>query len=247
MAEFVLTNTKIYFDGIDISSKLNSITINNNVDLKDKTTFGSSYRKRLSGLISAEISGQGFYDASSDYQGAISLYNNLGSTNQICTIVAQGSALNNIAYSAQKLESEFSPGFSIGEIASMTFACYSDGALVRQRVLASSGFSTSITATPLNLGFRTPQQALYATLHNVRGTTAAGQTLTIKVQTATSSGFSSSTLSTSLKFTALTTAIHTAQWASTNNSTTHTWYRVAVNSSGSTDGTVNGILTIGLQ
>lgn len=247
MAEHVLRNTKIYIDGVDLSGKMNSVTLTMNADLKDKTTFGSSYRKRLSGLINAEINGEGFYDASSAYKGEKLLFEDLGSTDQICTLIAEGSGLGNSAYSAHKLESAFSPGFQIGEIATWTFACYSDGAAIKQKVIASSGFSTSMTVTVRNLGYRTPQQAMYATLHNVRGTTIAGQKLIIKVHTGTSSGFSSTTFSTSLKFTSLTTAVHTAQWKTTSCSTLHTWFRVSVASSGSTDGESNGVLTVGLQ
>lgn len=249
MAEFVLKDTKIYIDGIDLSGKHNSIVMNSNVELKDKTGFGSSARKRLGGLRDVEISGQGFYDASSAYSGDKTFFDDIGSTDQICTIVAEGTALGNKAHSAQKLSYEYSPGFQVGEIASMNYACYGIGDIIQQRVMEHGSLSTSLAATVRSdQGYRNPQKSLYGTLHCVAGCSSDGQGLVVKVHTGTSSGFSSTTYSTSLKFTALTTASgHTAQWKTTNHSTLHNWYRISVASSGSTDGTFSGIVTLGIQ
>lgn len=245
MAEFVLKNTKIYIAGYDLSGRQNDITVSYTGELKDKTVFGSSARKRMPGLYSVEISGRGFHDASSQYSGDKSLWDSVASTGEVYSVVPEGTALGNVGYSAQKLSYEYTPSFSIGEISAISFACQGNSALVRQRVMEAGVISTSLSATVRNLGTRGQTEAMYAAFHCITGTTAAGQKIVVKVQTATSSGFSSTTLSTSLKLTTLTTAPHTAQWATTQQSTTHTWYRAVIASSGSTDGDINGILLLG--
>jgi len=246
MAVHVLKNTKIYIDGVDLSGRMNSVTLNYTAELKDKTVFGSSYRKRLMGLFSVEMSGQGFYDASSAYSGDKILWDDVGSTDQITSIVAEGTALGNIVYSAQKLSNEYTPSYQIGEIASISFACYGQGALIRQRTMQIGNLSTATSFTVRNLGYRPPLKALYGTMHVTRGCSSGGDRLVVKVQTASSSGFSSPT--TAMKFTALTTASgHTAQWKSTASSTAHQWYRIRINSSGGAGAIIGGIVTLGIQ
>ena len=70
--------------------------------------------------------------------------------------------------------------------------------------------------------------------------------LVVDVITDSSSGFGVAP-STAITFTTLTTAPHTAQWATTSQSTTHNWYKISVVSSGSTAGSVNGIVALGNQ
>lgn len=244
---FVLKNTKIYIEGYDLSGIYNNVNVNFAGELKDKTSFGSSARKRIPGLFSVDISGQGFHDASSQYSGDKTQWDSVASTGEVFSVVPQGTGLGNIAYSANKLSYEYNPSFQIGEIASINFACYGDGPLVRQRVMESGSISTALSATVRNIGLRAPLENLYVAYHNITGTTAAGEAIVVKVQTASSSGFSSTTLSTALKLTSVTTTPHTAQWKSTQHSTAHTWYRVSVASSGTTDGSINGILLLGIR
>lgn len=245
MAVHILRNTKIYIDGIDLSGKMNEVGITFNVELKDKTTFGSSSRKRLSGLFDTEISGSGFYDASSQYSGDKVLWDDVGSTDQICTVISNGTALNNVAYAANKLSGSLNYNFNVGEMANWSFACYGVGSLVRQNTLEIGSISTSLSATPANLGAREPTQLMYATLHNIRGTTVGDQKIVVKIQSAASSGFGS--YSTALKFTSISTGSHTAQWKSTQSSTAHSWYRASIASSSDSGGSITGVLTLGFK
>jgi hypothetical protein len=243
MAVHIFKDCKIYTDGVDLTGLSNSVSMNITVDLKDKTVFGSSYTKRIPGLSSVEISGGGFYDAST---GDKTVFDDLTSTSQVFSVIPEGTDLGNVTYSVQKVESEYSPGFQIGEVASINFACYGDGTMARQKLLEVGSLSTALSATVRNIGVRSStKEYLYAVLQSVRGCTAAGQDLVMKVQTSSSSGFGSYT--TSLKFTTLTTANHTAQWKTTQPSTAQNWYRVAIASSGSTDGTVSGMIAVGIQ
>lgn len=246
MSELVYKNTKVLIDGVDISGKSNSVNLNVSADLKDRTTFGSSARKRLSGLWDTEITGEGFYDVSTELVDK-TLWDDVGSTDQIFSCIPEGTSLGNVVYSAQKLCGDYRYNFTVGELANWSFACYGQGTMVRQTLMESGLISTNLSATVQNLGLRKPQETMYATLHNIRGTTSAGKKLVVKVQTATSSGFSSSTLSTSLKFNAVTTAVNNAQWRTTQSSTQHEWVRTVIASSGSTDGTINGFLSVGYK
>lgn len=255
MAVFVLKNTKIYIDGYDLSGKMNNVTLNYTGEMKDKTSFGSSARKRIAGLFSVELSGQAFYSASSSSAYEKSLWDCIGSTGEIYSIFPEGvgassstggsTSLGNIGYAGKKLSYQYNPGYQIGEIASLNFACQGNGPMVRVKTMEAGSISTALTATVRNVGYRKPTEYLYAVFQCLTGTTAAGEKIVVKVQTATSSGFSSTTLSTALKFTAFTTANDTAQWKSTQQSTTHNWYRAVIASSGTTDGGINGVLALG--
>ncbi|MFB5622534.1 MAG: hypothetical protein ACE5RH_00935 [Nitrosarchaeum sp.] len=246
MAVHILQNTKIYIDGVDLSGRMNNVTLNYSAELKDKTTFGSSSMRRIPGLLDVAITGQGFYDASTQYQIDNVSWNDVASTDQIMTVVAQGTALGNIAFSAKKISYEYQNAFQIGEIAAVNFACYGVGALIRQRLMEAGAISTSLSATPRNLGYRGPQQNLFATLHVIRGTTDSDKNLIVEVITDSSSGFGVGP-TTAITFTTLTTAPHVSQWQTTSQSTTHNWYKISVVSSGSSDGTINGVVTLGNQ
>lgn len=245
MAVHVLKNTKIYIDGVDLSGRMNNVALNYSAELKDRTTFGSSSIRRIPGLLDLAITGQGFYDASTQYQIDNISWNDIAST-AIMTVVAEGTALGNRSFSAQKISYEYQHGFQIGEIASINFACYGQGALIKQTLMEVGSISTALSATPRNLGYRGPQQNLFATLHVIRGTTDADKNLIVEVLTDSSSAFGVAP-STAITFTTLTTAPHTAQWQTTSQSTTHNWYKISVVSSGSSDGTINGVVTLGNQ
>ena len=252
MGELVLKNCKLYFDGYDISGHTNNITLNYGAELQDRTSFGSSARKRLAGLTSVELTGSGYFEAGTSKPDT-AIYPTIGSSSAtvltVCPI--SNGAVGERAFSHKAMLGEYAPGGSIGDIMSFSFAAFGEGApLVRGLVCENStALSTGLSATPHNLGTGTSTQKLYAALHAISVSSSAA-VLDLTIQCSASSGFSSTTLSTQLALNQITdTGGHSAQWKSTAASTSKNWYRLNITSTSTavSAGSLNGIVTIGIK
>ena len=125
MAVSVLKNAKILVNGADLTGYTNTVTVGNRQDVLDVTCFGSSNRKRKTGLYDYSVSISGFWDSSggiptgagkstSRKPDPIS-YGSLTSSGLV-SLVPDGSAPGNIAYFGQVYGSEFSIGGTVGDM-----------------------------------------------------------------------------------------------------------------------------------
>ena len=247
MAEHVIKNAKVLFGGVDLSGDMNEVTVTKSADVLDKTVFGSSARRRMAGLKDFQVTGGGFFDAESTQKNDPHLYSKLGSTASVVT-VAHASSKGAICYSGQDILSEYSPAGRIGELMRFNFACYGDNEAVRGVIAeGGTGLSTTLSATPQNLGVKSTTKRLYGIMH-VRGISSSGGTHSIRarVQTASSSGFSSPTTAINMDAVGWTGRV-SAQFKSTNGSTVHTWYRWRIDSTGSTNSKMTGVLALAIQ
>lgn len=250
MGEQVLKNCKLYFDGYDISGHTNNITLNYGAELQDRTSFGSTARKRIAGLTNVELTGSGYFEAGTSKPDT-AIYPTIGSSSATVLTVCPTSngAAGERAFSHKAMIGEYAPGGNIGEIMGFSFAAFGEGSPLVRGVVAenSTALSTGLSATPHNLGTGTSTQKVYAALHAISVSSSAA-VLDFTIQCAGSSGFSIFT--TQLALNQITdTGGHTAQWKSTAASTDKNWYRLSITSTSTavSAGSLNGIISIGIK
>ena len=235
MGEIVLKNAKIYVGGHDLSGSINSVSISHSVDMLDKTTFGSSARKRIAGLKSVEFNAGGWFNASSSKQSDPVLWPEIGAAAEVVSIVPQGESTGNRAFFTKEVASEYSPGGSIGEIMRFDFAGAGDSPLIRGSVIRVSAAATTGTGIAVDGGTRKSTQRVYGVVH-CKSMSSVGATLDVVVQSACSSGFPAATAEAT--FTSLSTvvaAIPNAEWkVGTASSTIRNWLRVNITSTSTT-------------
>ena len=249
MAEFVIRNTRVLVDGYDLSGKMNEVSLTANVDLVDATVFGSSARKRKPGLKSIELRGTAFFDSTAVDKR---IYDRLGSTNSVISVVAHGtSAVNNegnVAFSGLFLESEYTPGGSIGEMMMGNFAAMGDGQLIRGKLVAfSSKYTSSGDGTIFRLFPSSSGKAAYLAGH-IMGRSSAGHEITLHLERASSSAFGGG-LTTALTKSLTTTLVGTGIWETTvSGKSTDRWYRVITTvGAGTSGGGYKLVLTAGIK
>jgi hypothetical protein len=229
---FVLTNCRVLVGGADLSGDTNEATISGKKVDKDVTNYNSGgWTEHLGGLGTATIAVKGFTEA-----GSLSLpddngWANLGLLGGV-TLAPQGAASGALAYFTNVLESDFAAiQGKVGDVAGFSYSLISDWKLVRGLIgLPPAQIVTATgTGTPMQLGAVAAGQSIYADLHviSVAGTTPS---LTVAIQSATTSGFGSPT--TRLTFNAA-TAIG-GQIMKAAGPITDTWWAVQYTVSGTT-------------
>jgi hypothetical protein len=227
MAELVLKNTKIYFKGYDLSGQMNNVSLTMNSEMLDKTTFGSSFRKRKHGMKSLELTGSGFWDASSNNNMPDDvIHPEVGSTNEEVMTVNPEGIPNSLAVITQGIVASYSPGGSIGELMGFDFAAQSFGAAAKGKMVRTSTIAGSGQSTIISLSRSSNTRRLYAAMHVINDTSDAADYEAVSIQTSPTSDFSAN-VSTHLKFgtTINNDDAGTAQWASTKGSS-DTYYRL---------------------
>ena len=227
MAELVLKDVGIFVDGRDLSGDHNALTLTGTPDILDKTTFGSTWRKKVAGLKTVEFNAQGFTNvAKSDPEyGA-----DIASTG-VVTITPTGGAVGEPAYMFQSIESNYSPFNSgaVGELCPFDVTLTGAGEeFVKGKVLINTTSLSAATAgTAVAIGAVTTGNFLYGTVHITSvDTTGAGQDIRVAIQTDSSSGFGVSP-TTQIAFTSSTGI--TGEWGTrVAGATTDTWARVNI-------------------
>ena len=244
MAELVLTNAKIFVDQRDLSGDHNSITLTGSADMLDKTTFGSTWRKRRAGLRNVELNAQGFTNvALSDPEFGPGI----GSSG-VCSIAPTGGAVGARAFFFQTMESEYSPfnSGSVGELLPFDVTLQGAGEnFVRgTALLNTTALSTATAGTAVNLGAVTTGQFLYGVVH-ITGISSSGLGADVRVaiQTDTSSGFGISP-STQINFTSSTGV--TSQWGTrVAGAIVDTWARANVTITAASSATYSIFCAVG--
>ena len=231
MAEKVLKDCRLLVGGYDISGNTNTMTVTMSADILDKTAFGSSFRKRKSGLKSFEMTGSGFWDSSTDPANRLGgfdsgLFNEVAGSSQTLT-VAEGST-GSKAILTHGIGASYAPGGAVGELMGFDFAAQGNGPTVFGKLVrASTMKGSSGEGIAVNIGTATTStKKLYAALHVIKGTTKSGHTVDVQIINDASSAMSSPT--TVGGFTQLKTTDHHVRlmWATTKASTENGWYQV---------------------
>jgi len=109
VAKLVLTNPSISVNGVDLSTSINSVTIETKFDEVDTTAFGDTGRKRVAGLSDSSISLDFHQDFAASAVEA-TIYPLLGTTtNVIVKPVNAATSATNPSYSMTCLVVQWTP------------------------------------------------------------------------------------------------------------------------------------------
>jgi hypothetical protein len=251
MAELVFKNAKVLLEGYDISGNANRVALSLTADALDRTAFGSSGRRRVAGLKDFTVTVDGFWDASTGRKGttksqgggpdpvAMTLMGVQQSTALTVAIAADGTAPGQPAYFGRIVESGYSFGGSVGELAAFTIAGAGNGRLARGQVLYYNAALSSAQST--NIATLTPRSTvngrIYASLHIQA---SSGGIMTFSVRGSSAANFGTQT--TMLKWTDLdgATGAGSARFGSTKiPSTKMSFYKcLCLKSSGQITGSI---------
>ncbi|WP_326729712.1 hypothetical protein [Streptomyces phaeochromogenes] len=232
MGKFVMTDVRLFTGGADLTSASNKVEVKAEVEEKDATNYASGgYKELLGGLASAEIAGEGQWEAGDPGLVDNATWEQLGGVGP-WTIGPRGPGVDSLAYFTNALRADYKVGDAVGEIAPWASSGKSSWPLVRGVFVHPPGIArtASGTGTSVNLGAVPAGKRLYAALHVL---SAAGTTpsLTARIQSDDAPGFGSPT--TRLTFNAASAG--GGQILRTDSSAiTDTWWQIAWTITGTT-------------
>ncbi|MEU5094946.1 hypothetical protein [Streptomyces sp. NPDC020996] len=233
MGKTVLTNVRCFAVGVDLTGVSNKIELSSEVETKETTNYGSGgYKEVVGGLASAEISGEGQWEAGDLTKVDDASWAQLGGVGPWSVSANNAAAVGDLAYFTQALRCNHKIGDAVGEVAPWTASAKSSWPLVRGQFAHPPGTARTATGTGtgLNLGAVAAGKRLYASLHvlSVAGTTPS---LTARVESSADNTFAAPT--TRLTFTAA-TAVSGQALRTDGTAVTDTWWRVAWTITGTT-------------
>jgi hypothetical protein len=233
MGKTVLLNVRTFAVGIDLTGVSNKIELSSEVEAKETTNYGSQgYKEVVGGLGSAEISGEGQWEAGDLTKVDDASWAQLGGVGPWSVSANNGAAVGDLAYFTQALRCDHKMGGEVGDVAMWTASMKSAWPLVRGQFAHPPGTARTATGsgTGLNLGAVAAGKRLHAALHvlSVAGTTPS---ITARVESSPDNTFGSPT--TRLTFTAA-TAVGGQALRTDGTAITDAWWRVAWTISGTT-------------
>lgn len=225
MGKTVLTDVRLFAVAADLSGHSNKVELAAEVEDKDATNYRSGgWKEVLGGLASAEIEGEGQWEAGDPGLVDDASWVQLGGRGP-WTVCPTDATVGALAYFTNALRSEYTQGESVGEIAPWSGTAKSSWPLVRGQIAHPPGTARTATGTgtALEIGPVPAGKRLYAALHVL---SAAGTTpsVTVSVESDDGSGFASAT--TRLSFTAATAAAGEIL-RTDGTAITDTWWRLA--------------------
>jgi hypothetical protein len=233
VAKSVLTNVRCFAVGLDLTSVSNKVELSSEVEVKPSTNYGSGgYTEVVGGLASAEISGEGQWEAGDETKVDDASWAQFGGVGPWSISANNAAAVGGLAYFTKAMRADYKLGEAVGEVAPWTSTAKSAWPLVRGQFAHAPGTArtTTGTGTGLELGAVTAGRRVYAALHvlSVAGTTPS---ITARVESSEDDTFAAPT--TRATFTAASEAggeiLRTDGTAITD-----TWWRVAWTISGTT-------------
>ncbi|MGW4102309.1 hypothetical protein [Streptomyces sp. NPDC004976] len=233
MAKTVLLDVRTFAGGLDLTGVSNKIELSTEVEDKETTNYGSQgWKEHLGGLASAELSGEGQWEAGDPSKVDDASWSQLGGVGAWSVSANNIAAVGGLAYLMRALRADYKVGEAVGEVAPWTSTAKSNWPLIRGVFAHPPGTARAATGsgTGQELGAVTAGQRLYAALHvlSVAGTTPS---LTVEVESSADDTFASPT--TRLAFDAA-AAVGGQILRTDGTAITDTWWRVAWTISGDT-------------
>jgi len=203
MSKRTLLDCRLFAVGADLSGASNKIELSSEVEDKEVTNYRSNgWKEVLGGLGSAEISGEGQWEAGDPSLVDDASWATLGGVGP-WTVCPQDAVVGNLAYLTNALRCDYKLGDAVGEVAPWTGTAKSSWPVVRGQIGHPPGLARTATGTgtALQLGAIPAGKRLYAALHVL---SAAGTTpsITVRIESDDAVGFASPT--TQLTFAAAT-------------------------------------------
>lgn len=188
MGAFVVKNCKVYVGQNDLSGDSNSVTINYEAEMKDRTTFGSGgARRRVSGLTDTKVEWKGFWDSGVG-KPEDAVLEAIATGDEVLTVCPVDGVVGERAFFTRVATSSYSPSAQVGEL--MEFSAKAEGKvpLARGLVVVNGAVTVTGNSGVLNLGKVDAGKKLYAALH-ILAASGTGATLTARVQSDDSGDF----------------------------------------------------------
>lgn len=232
MGKFILLDARLFAPGADLSGASNKIELSSEIEDKETTNYRSGgYKEVIGGLGSAEISGEGQWEAGDPSRVDDASWSTLGGVGPY-TVCPTDSAVGALAYITSGMRADYKVGDAVGEIAPWSGTVKSSWPLVRGQIAHPPGTARTATGvgTALQLGAVPAGKRLYAALHvlSVAGTTPS---ITARIESDDAVGFASPT--TQLTFVAA-NAPGGQILRGNGTAVTDTYYRVAWTITGTT-------------
>lgn len=233
MGKLILTNTRFFVDGVDLTGASNKVEVSAEIEAKETTVYTSGgWKEYVGGLGSSEWKASGFWEAGDPTFVDDATWANLGGVDTVTVVPDGGANVGDVAYLTQALTSSYTLLGDVGEVAPWQANLAGSWPLARGLVAHPPGTARSAngSGTGQQLGAVTAGKALYASLHVLSVAGTSTPTITARVESDDNSGFTSAT--TRLTFGAATAA--GGQVLRTDGSAiTDDWWRVAWTVSGS--------------
>lgn len=186
MAEIVLTNCKLFFDGFDLSGDMNALALNYQAEINDATRFGSATRTFLGGVKLGDFSHEGLVNLGDDLSDDV-IFARVG-TEVVMTVAPLTGVESEAAYFNKAIIGSYTPGADHGENFSFGISGeftdeFIDGTILRNATDTVTGNGTSQNNGAVGAG-----QKLYAALHVVAAS-GTSPLLDVIVQSDDSGGF----------------------------------------------------------
>ena len=242
MATFVLTDGRLFLGGFDLSSHVQSMTLDLTADEVDVTPINSGgFRSKVAGLSDATLAANGFFEAGSDKPDA--LLGVSAGAELIGTVSATSSAGDN-AYFLKSRQFSYQIGGAIGD--AMPFSINNSNSsdrAVKGTIMVDDSANLTATgnSTGRQLGAVAAGKSLFVAAHVVSISGTSTPTLALKVQSDDNSGFTSATDRITLtNFTAV-----GAQYSSVAGAITDDYFRINYTISG-TNPSFKCFITVGI-
>ena len=242
MATFVLTDGRLFLGGFDLSSHVQSMTLDLTADEVDVTAINSGgFRSKVAGLSDATLAANGFFEAGSDKPDA--LLGVSAGAELIGTVSATSSAGDN-AYFLKSRQFSYQIGGAIGD--AMPFSINNSNSsdrAVKGTIMVDDSANLTATgnSTGRQLGAVAAGKSLFVAAHVVSISGTSTPTLALKVQSDDNSGFTSATDRITLtNFTAV-----GAQYSSVAGAITDDYFRINYTISG-TNPSFKCFITVGI-
>jgi hypothetical protein len=228
VGSFAANNITTWFSGYDMTSDLNSTTLNLSYDALDATVYGNSARVRAAGLEDVQLDESGFWQAGTSAVDPVA-FTALGGTSQVISNSNDG-AESSVAYFYRARQFNYEIFGNLGELLPFRLSAQSargtglaSVAAVRGRVLKTKAnvSATGATGTAFQLGAVAAGQYLYAGLHVF----SAGTTITGVIESDSDNTFASAT--TQITFSGV-TAVGGTWGTRVAGAITDTWYRLRI-------------------
>lgn len=220
---FALLDATTWVRDHDFTTSLNQIQLQVEADEVECNTFGGNgYKSRIAGLKNVQAEVEGYWDSAPDKN----IFDNLGIADQVVTMSSED-AETTVSYAFQAGRFSYQTFGGIGEAMPFTLSMMGTNTVgaARGQVAKAKGNVSAAAAigSPVNLGAGSAGKFLVATLHVF----SAATTVTVQVQSAPTSAFTTPTLVGTVNGGAITTA--NGYWFRTDASAiTDTWYRFNV-------------------
>ena len=174
----IFKKAEILLSGYDISGYSNKVALSSKADVKDRTTFNSTARRRVCGLLDTSISAEGFFDPAKD----AGLFDFIASGEKIIAVSPAVGLAGDLVYFAKCQTAEYTPmDGQIGDLAGFKLSANGNGPLIRGKVLERGAKTATAPGTAANIGAVLATQKVYACLH-VLAVSGTNPTLDLKIQ-----------------------------------------------------------------